>query len=282
MTAPGSAPPTLAAGDEIAPGYRVVSLISRGAALDVYEVFSDARLCSCIAKTVRPDRRDVVRVRDRLELEGKLLETLAHPHLPRAFETVHEPHPVVIIETLVGLTLAELIEERTRRLPSTDLAHLGRQLASATQYLHGAGYLHLDIRPANVMAHAGIATLIDLSIARPAGVVPRGTGTREYLAPEQAEGERVTPATDVWGLGATLYEAATGMAPFAPLDDAEEAAFADRAFLQLRRAAPAVAASGRRLHPALAALVDASLQPDPDDRPSVREFHQGLGVVVGE
>ena len=60
----------------------------------------------CAAASPRrsdPTGRDVARVRDRLELEGKLLETLAHPHLPRAFETVHEPHPVVIIETLVGL-----------------------------------------------------------------------------------------------------------------------------------------------------------------------------------
>lgn len=275
-----SEPAVLAPGEEIAPGYRVVELISRGAALDVYEVYSDERLCSCIAKAVRPDRRDVTRVRDRLLLEGKLLETLAHPHLPRAFETVHEPHPVVVIETIVGLTLEEVIVERSRRLPSTDLAHLGRQLSSATQYLHAAGYLHLDIRPSNVMAANGIATLIDLSIARPSGVVPRGTGTREYMSPEQARGDEVTPASDAWGIGATLYHAATGVAPFAPHDDAERAAFADRALLQLARPAPPLIRWGRRLHPVLADVIGQCLRADPAERPAIREIHDRLRAVV--
>ena len=120
-------PPVLAPGEEIAPGYVVEALLSRGQALDVYAVFSRRRLCSATAKTVRPDRVDVARVRDRLLLEGHLLETIAHPHLPRAFETLREPVPVVIVETLMGLDLEEIIEPATRRLPSTDLAHLGRQ-----------------------------------------------------------------------------------------------------------------------------------------------------------
>ena len=117
----------------MAPGYVVEELLSRGQALDVYAVFSRRRLCSAEAKTVRPDRADVERVRERLLLEGRLLQTMAHPHLPRAFETIREPVPVVIVETLMGDTLEELVArlkiERARRLPSTDLAHLGRQLA---------------------------------------------------------------------------------------------------------------------------------------------------------
>ena len=63
---PVGEPPVLEEGATIAPGYRVVELLSRGSALDVYEVWSEARLCSCVAKTVRPDRVDVSRVRHRL------------------------------------------------------------------------------------------------------------------------------------------------------------------------------------------------------------------------
>ena len=269
-------PRVLAAGEEVAPGYVVEELLSRGQALDVYAVFSRRRLCSAVAKTVRPDRADVERVRERLLLEGHLLQTVAHPHLPRAFETVREPVPVVIVETLMGDTLEELVArlkiERARRLPSTDLAHLGRQLASALHHLHAEGYLHLDVRPANVMAHGGKATLIDLSIARPPGQVGAGFGTREQMAPEQARGGLVTAAADAWGLGGTLYAAATGAPPFRALPVGYE---------QLERTAVPVRRLRPRLHPELAAVIDACLRPDPRDRPGIVEVHDRLGSVLG-
>ena len=274
--------PVLAPGVEIAPGYDVLAHVSRGSALDVYEVFSHAMLCSAVAKTVRPDRADVVRVRDRLLLEGRLLGSLAHPHLPRAFATFEQPVPVVVLETIVGLDLDRIIAERSRRLPAADLAHLGRHLCSALHYLHGAGYLHLDVRPANVVADAGIATLIDLSIARPPGEVRRGYGTREYLAPEQARGSEVTPATDVWGLGATLYSAATGAAPFAPDGDADTRSWRAGDYLQLTRPAAAIASHGRRLPAGLVALIGDCLSPDPAARPSVLAVHERLGDVLAE
>ena len=214
-TAAAVEPRVLAPGEEIAPGYEVVELLSRGQALDVYEVYSHARLCSCVAKTLRPDRVRVDRVRKRLLQEGRLLQTLTHPHLPRALDTIAGPVPIVVLETLTGDTLEALVLMRSRRLPALDLAYLGLQLSSAVHYLHTAGYLHLDIRPANVLAEAGTATLIDLSIARPPGPVRRGLGTREYMSPEQARGGEVTAASDVGGLGVTLFEAATRTVPFA-------------------------------------------------------------------
>jgi serine/threonine protein kinase len=275
-------PAVLEVGSEIAPGYAVVKLISRGSALDVYEVFSQQRMCSCIAKTIRPDRVDIERVRDRLLLEGHLLQTLAHPHLPRGFETFRDPVPVVILETLVGLNLEEIIDTRRRRLPSADLAHLGRQLSSAVHFLHASGYLHLDIRPANVMANAGIATLIDLSITRPVGEVRRGLGTRDYLAPEQARGGVVTSAADVWGIGVTLYQAATAITPFAALDEADLETWNAGGYLQLVRDAPPLAASGRRLHAGLAAVIEDCLRTDPAARPDVTDLYDRLGAVLDD
>ncbi|RYB90008.1 serine/threonine protein kinase [Nocardioides oleivorans] len=262
-------PPVLAAGEEIATGYTVIGHLSRGSAVDVYEVWSEERLCSCVAKTIRPDRVDVARVRYRLLQEGWLLKVLAHPHLPRAFETVEGASPVVILETDVGPTLAELVSERRR--PVEDLGHLGSQLASAVGYLHGQGYLHLDIHPGNVMVHGTRVTLVDLSIARPPGRVHRGLGTPAYLAPEQARGAMVTAATDVWGLGATLYEVATGVAPFAPLDESERVALDAGTFLQLQRPAPQVSRLRTHVPAPFADLVTACLAPDPADRPVVRD-----------
>lgn len=273
-------PPVLGPGAELAPGLQVVALLSRGEALDVYEAFSSDLLCSVIAKTARPDRADVARVRERLLLEGALLQRFSHPHLPRAFMTITGPVPVVVLETIAGDTLEEIIDFRARRLSAAEIAHLGRQLCSATHYLHGEGYLHLDIRPANVVARDGVAILIDLSIARQPGPVRRGLGSRDYLAPEQARGSVVSAATDVWGIGATLFEAATGTAPFAPLDAEEEADRATGIFLQSVRPAPPPSRLGRRLPAALAALIADCLRPEADDRPTVLEVHDRLGQVV--
>lgn len=275
--------PVLGSGEVLAPGYRVVEHLSRGQALDVYEVYSEDRLCHCVAKAVRPDRPER-RVRDRLLLEGLLLGRLAHPHLGRALEVVTDASgaPVVVLEMIVGPTLEELVDTRARRFPATDVAHLGRHLASALHYLHGAGHLHLDVRPANVVARAGIATLIDLSIARPPGPVRRGLGSREYLAPEQALGTAASTATDVWGLGATLFEAATGEPPFVPRDDVEAASWDAGDYLQLTAPRRDPRDLRPRLHPGLATLVRECLTPDAGHRPGLLDVHARLGRIVGD
>jgi serine/threonine protein kinase len=274
-------PPPLPDGSLLAPGYRVVSHINRGQALDVYEVFSDERLCSCIAKVVRPDRRDVTRLVDRLRHEGETLRRLAHPHLVRCWEVLETPQPAVILETIPGTTLEEDVEDRQRRYTVEDLAHLGRHLCSAVHYLHGEGVLHLDIRPANVMAEGGIVKLIDLSLAGPPGPGRRGRGTRDYMAPEQALGDELSAATDVWGIGATMYEAATGEPPFAPVDEAEDEIFdVQHGYLQLERPALPLRYWGRRLPRTLSAAIESCLTADPAGRPSVPELYAILGTVL--
>ncbi|HKG50828.1 MAG TPA: serine/threonine-protein kinase [Actinomycetales bacterium] len=276
-------PPTFPEGWELAPGYRVKNHINRGQALDVYEVFSDERLCSCIAKVVRPDRREVRRVVDRLQHEGQTLLRLGHPHLVRCWEVLEEPQPTLILQTIPGTTLEEAIEDRLRRYTVEDLAHLGRHLCSALHYLHAEGVLHLDIRPANIMAEGGIVKLIDLSLARAPGPARGGRGTRHYMAPEQAAGGIMSAATDVWGIGATMYEAATGEPPFAPLDEAEDEIYgAQHGYLQLLRPAPPLRYWRRRLPRTLRAAIESCLQPDPEARPGVDELYATLGTVLDD
>jgi eukaryotic-like serine/threonine-protein kinase len=274
--------PPLPQGAMLAPGYRVLTHVSRGQALDVYEVFSDERLCSCIAKVVRPDRRQVGRVAARLQREGDVLRQLAHPHLVRCWDVLAEPQLTVVLETIPGPTLEEAVEDRGRRLSAEDLAHLGRHLCSALHYLHAHGVLHLDIRPANVMVEAGIARLIDLSLAGTPGPACGGRGTREYMAPEQARGGWMSAATDVWGVGAALYEAATGEPPFAPLDEAEDRVHEAGGYLQLRRPAPPLRYWGRRLPRRLGAVIERCLSADPAARPGVDEVYVTLGTVLDE
>ena len=87
-------------------------------------------------------------------------------------------------------------------------------LCSAVQYLHRHGILHLDLKPSNVISDLGQAKLLDLSIARPPERARPGVGTQRYMAPEQAHGGEIGPHTDVWGIGAVLFEAAVGAPPF--------------------------------------------------------------------
>ncbi|NUR78696.1 MAG: serine/threonine protein kinase [Thermoleophilia bacterium] len=258
-------PPPLQAGAAIAPGYSVAGHLHRGDALDVYEVWSQERDCLCIAKLLRPDRVKDVRPRRRLFREGRLLQQLTHPHIVRAYETLSRPQPVLILETLSGATLAHVLEVELvqQRFPVQELAVLGLQLCSATAYLHRHRLLHLDLKPANIVAEGGRVKVIDLSLVRRPGRGRKGAGTRQYMAPEQALGRTLTEATDVWGIGATLYESAAGSRPFPSRPRVR--------YPQLiQRAQPA--AAHRRLPRELAVAIDACLEPAPRDRPSVAEL----------
>jgi len=101
-------PPPLRAGEFLAPSYRVVGHLRRGRDLDVYDLWSEERTARCVGKTVRPDRVEDQTVRRRLLREGRLLARLTHPHIVRAYETVSQPQPIVVLETLPGETLAHL------------------------------------------------------------------------------------------------------------------------------------------------------------------------------
>jgi serine/threonine protein kinase len=283
----------------LASGYIVVDHLRRGHRLDVYDVWSDDRECRCVAKTLRPERAGDEEAEAKLRSEGAVLAALTHPHLVRAYETVEcrpPSRPAVILEMLPGETLAYLIDEH-RRLPLEDVAVLGLQLASALAYLHRYGWLHLDVKPSNIVATGGRAVLLDLSLAAPPGMPTRG-GTYDYLSPEQATGGVATVATDVWGLGATLYEALAGVPPFADHDDTSEDGGSD-----LRAPDDGTGdgpdASGRddprrsgfqppslrergRFPRTVVELIDACLEPARARRPRLDELAAGLAHLAGQ
>lgn len=244
------------------PGYEVIEHLSRGDALDVFDVYDLERDCRCVVKLLRPDRRLEPEATARLRQEGQVLSELTHPHFVRLYEVVEEPELALVLETLGGETLAHMIDTRRRRLPLVELAHLGTQLCSAIGYLHRRGWLHLDLKPSNVVCEAGLVKVIDLSVVSRPGPGRRGVGTAQYMAPEQARGGELDEATDAWGIGAVLFEAATGRRPFAEARDGD--------YAQLRYRAPRVSAL-RRIDAEFAEVVDACLEPDPRNRPAVRD-----------
>ena len=273
--------PPHAPGSLLAPGLEVVGHLRRGRTLDVYDVWSRQRMCRCVAKTLRQDRSAEQPARRRLIQEGRLLRRLTHPHIVRCYEVVEggsPVRPVVVLETLSGATLAYLIDERDR-LSVEECALLGLQLSSALGYLHSNAYLHLDLKPSNIVSDSGKAKLIDLSIASPRGKRRVTMGTRDYMAPEQITGEVLTDATDVWGLGLVLYEAATGALPFEseaddPADMSDEDFYPqlDRAFVSVRE--------HRRLPKLMADCIDRCLQEEPALRPSLEQLFDSLSRVA--
>ena len=265
-------PPPAAPGSELVPGYRVVTLLRRGADLDVYDLWSDERGCRCVGKIVRPDRVER-RVSERLRREGRLLLRLSHPHLVRAYDVTPGDPPMVVLETLAGETLSHLIRRRTR-LKTLETAHLGLHLCSALAYLHRNGVLHLDLKPSNVISSCGIGKLLDLSVARAPGRSRGGIGTPGYMAPEQISGGDLTPATDVWGLGALLFEAATGQEACPAPPDSPAGGIVPE------WAPPSPVRSLRRLPQGLGPLIDRCLAEDPADRPPIEEVAQILTGVV--
>jgi serine/threonine protein kinase len=284
-------PRPLLSGAVIAPGYEVIAHLNRGRTLDVYDAWSQERGARCIVKALRPDRAGDRTAARRLVDEGRLLRRLTHPHIVRGYEAIVEPAPLVVMETLTGATLAHLIDEAARRLPFGEIGHLGLHLGSAIGYLHRQGWLHLDLKPTNVVAEAGRAKLIDLSVARRPGPSAGGVGTWCYMAPEQATGGDLGPAADVWGLGAVLYEAVTGEAAFDPPEEgagsssggssedegsSEETDPRDRRYPQLERPAAPVRRLRQRVPPGLARLISACLEPSALRRPTVP---QALAVL---
>ena len=265
-------PPPLKAGEVIAPGYEVIAHLHRSNNFDVYDAWSEERACRCIAKTPIPDLLEDKSLARGLFREGRLLAKLTHPHIVRAYETLKEPQPTLILETLTGATLAYLIETRQRRLPLTAIVNLGLHLCSAIHYLHRHGILHLDLKPSNIVSERGLAKLLDLSIARPPGRGQKGMGTLEYMSPEQARGGILCAPADVWGIGAVLFETATGEVPFEAYED-------ESSYDQLERRAESVG-HYRRVPAAFDDLVHSCLEPDPALRPSVDGVAESLRALL--
>jgi eukaryotic-like serine/threonine-protein kinase len=262
--------------------YELLDHIHRSRGFDVYDAWSGERHCRCVIKAPRPDRVDDQLLLRRLEREGRLLCGLTHPHILRGYEVLPAPAPAVVTETLRGETLSHMLAAPTR-LSAAEAAVLGLQLCSAIAYLHEQGYLHLDLKPSNIVIDAGRAIVVDLSIAQSPGQGSPGLGTWCYLAPEQALGTRLGPAADVWGIGAVLFEALTGRGPFEGAEDEEETYDTGEepdVYPQLTARAPLVG-SVRGVAASLARVVDSCLEPDAPRRPSVAEVAAALQTVPG-
>jgi serine/threonine-protein kinase len=158
----------------------------------------------------------------RFQREERIGLELNHPFILRFIPVPgQKSRPYIVTEYLSGCTLDHLLQA-TRPLPEKDALKIGSRLCEALQYLHDHGIIHRDLKPQNVMiCRDRTIRIMDFGIARDdrsrrithVGNTPT-MGTPDYMAPEQVKGKRVDKRTDIYNLGALLYEMLTGAVPF--------------------------------------------------------------------
>jgi hypothetical protein len=219
------------------------------------------------------------------EREARAAARLNHPGVVGLYELDHDEHSTYLVSELVrGRTFAEL--SHAGALSDSDIARIGLALCDALDHAHERGVIHRDVKPQNVMvlaepdAGAGFAKLADFGVAHLASadaLTRTGdvVGTLAYMAPEQAEGLRVTPAADVYSLALTLYEAWTGVNPVRGHGPAGTAR-------RLGRRMPRLADRRRDLPFELCDVIDACLDPHPGRRPEIGELRRALADAEPE
>jgi tRNA A-37 threonylcarbamoyl transferase component Bud32 len=214
---------TDAAGTLVADRYRVLERIGRGGLADVYRATDEALGREVALKVFRAEFASAADLR-RQQDEVRILATRSHPSLVTLFDAItdEQGRGVLVLEYVKGTDVRGRL--RSGALPERAVAAIGADIARALAYLHGAGVVHRDVSPANILlpestASGVAAKLTDLGIARlvdDAKVTATGTviGTASYLSPEQAAGRPITAATDVYSLGLVLLECLTGHREF--------------------------------------------------------------------
>jgi len=207
-------------GVHLAPGatlgpYRIEAYLGAGGMGSVYRA-ADTRLDRPVAIKL-PGRQ----FSERFHKEARAIAALNHPHVCTLYDVGPD---YLVMEYVEGQTLSDRL--RKGALPLEDVLRYGAQIADALAGAHSRGIVHRDLKPANVMITASGVKLLDFGLAKISKPRPiddstetktaAGSvmGTLPYMAPEQIEGQECTPRTDIFALGLTLYEMATGRRAF--------------------------------------------------------------------
>jgi serine/threonine protein kinase len=267
-------------GDEITPDLAAVKLLGGGSSYEAFLAFDEVTYGPVVVKVLRPGQVDDESSLRGLRREVQALATVNHPVVVRGLR--HEldgERPHVVLEQIDGPRLSSLVR-RHGRLPEQQYLPLAIEVAGALHYLRRLGWAHLDIKPSNVIMGAP-ARLIDLSVARPvdaAAALTAEIGTDAYMSPEQCRPGQPHvpgPASDVWGLAATVFHAVAGYRPF---DEGDPQA-SDRTERYPQLLDPPYEMPDDTPHEVRKILI-AALDPDPAARPLPHEFAEALEPVL--
>lgn len=259
--------------------YRIEAALGTGASAHVY-VATDVTLKRRVAiKMLHPvlaaDRAFLRRFR----AEAQAAASLAHPNLVAVHDWGEDADgPYLVLEYLGGGSMRDLLDSEDPLQPA-HVANIGAQAAHGLAYAHARGFVHRDVKPANLLfaedrkrlcvADFGLArALAEAAWTEPVGAT---LGTARYAAPEQAEGKRIDGRADVYSLSLVLYEALTGVVPFG----------ADTTIGTLMARVNAPLPPHSALGP-LEAILRAAAAPDPEERLTAAELARRLSQVVRE
>ncbi|MFD9889104.1 serine/threonine-protein kinase [Amycolatopsis sp. NPDC059027] len=217
-------------------------------------------------------------LRQRAMREAKNAARFQHPNAIVVFDIAEDGgDPCLVMEFLNGPSLSAILAERGT-LPLGEVARIGEQVASALVAAHRAGIVHRDVKPGNILIdETGTAKITDFGISRAAGdmtLTATGLigGTPAYLAPELARGADPVPSSDVFALGATLYQAIEGSTPYGN---------------STNQLALLYAAANGQINPpqqagAATALLMSLLRAEPEERPSMAEARDRLAALAAK
>ncbi len=265
--------------------YRIEASIGAGSMGEVY-FGRDPRLARPLAiKILHPHVSRNARVMERFQQEARVLASLAHPNIVTVLEFMPELGAIVM-EFLAGETLEARLRASPEGLAFGEIYEVFDQVAAALDHAHRRGVVHRDLKPANIMLVAldgrTLPKVVDFGIAK----ITAGTGgmtaasshmgTAWYMAPEQVRSAReVDGRADIYALGACLYHAAVGRAPFPYESDFA----AMRAHLEDALPAPSSVNAG--VSTALESVICRAMAKDPGDRyATAQAFRQALSQVA--
>jgi hypothetical protein len=253
-------------GELIAERYELEELVGTGGMSSVYRAH-DRLLERHVALKVLHEQYtvdgDYV---ERFRREARSVAQLSHPSIVTVIDRGdHDGRQYIVFEYVDGENLKSLVE-REGQLPEQEAVDLGLQIANALEFAHSHGLVHRDVKPQNVLLTEGRAKVTDFGIARSldvhGGLTQTGTvlGTSDYIAPEQARGGRASVQTDVYSLGAVLYELLTGEVPFRGDN------FVAVALRHINEPVPSVRTKRPDVSPRLDAAIRRAMAKDPRDR----------------
>jgi serine/threonine protein kinase len=267
----------------LAQRYRILTEVGRGGMGTVWHAHDEALGRDVAVKEVilphgfSDEEREIQY--KRTFREARTAARLSHPGVVAVYDVVEEEgRPWIVMELVRARSLEELIKADGPMSP-TRAAVIGRQMLSALHAAHGAGILHRDVKPSNVLVTDGDrAVLTDFGIAISQGdatLTQTGLllGSPAYISPERAKGQKAVSASDLWSLGATLYAAVEGKSPFERPD-----AMASLVAVLTDEADPAPHAG------ALRPVIEGLLRKDPEQRMTSQEaaplFDRAISTVA--
>jgi len=210
----------LAPGFVLCDRYRLIDRVATGGMGQVWSAADDVLERKVAIKIMHPQTEQQQALARRLRAEARFAAQISHPNIVEVFDFgEHDGLAFLVMELIEGPTLGKVLADEGP-LGSAQARALVVQLAGALARAHESGIIHRDLKPSNVLiAPGGLVKLMDFGIAKDANATVHTApgevyGTTYYLSPEQALGERVTAASDLYSLGVLAHELLTGAKPF--------------------------------------------------------------------